>query len=524
MSRPFSRLVLTAALLVLAYACWVPELPWLDGKACNEAHPCVRGVCLAEQCVLSPPGKDASTPVLVTRSVLHALDDGTVVPVPEVPANLDMLVETTGGGYVALQPAVTDGGLMVFWDAPPPGQPYVLRLGSRHFFTDAGTVDLSERALGRPDLAAPSPGTALRTQMSCLSGWDVQDEIQLTTAGAGLGGLDLSTLPGWAAPATGSGQLNASESWATAATPGLIQTTRGDRPVYIQLEHSESNQLLPDGGQVFANRWLGRRSRSDAQVEMQDGVETVLAADCMRDLNPKGSTPFTVRGSAFGGHLAELSARATLTGFAADVRPGIWPAGPGPSVYRTAWATPDDVAVSAQTPNNSPFPAAWGLEASAVMTAVVPVDLQLDAGSTTAFEQAVMVTRRAYPLDGGELAPALGPPRAVMVNGEDASKGATAVGVQPEVTWTAPALGTPAAYEVSVWREQDSSTQRALRLEGTLWTDVPRVHLPPGLMAPGSSYVLHVRAVSAPMDPLRAPLLSGLPYDEAETVTGLIRP
>src|SRR3954465_6147124 len=125
MSRPLLPLVLAATLLAAAVACWVPELPWLDGKACDGVPPCIRGVCLAGQCVLTPPGKDASTPVLVTRSTLHALDDGTVVRVQEVPANLDMLVETSGGGFVALQPTVADAGLMVFWDAPAPGQPYV---------------------------------------------------------------------------------------------------------------------------------------------------------------------------------------------------------------------------------------------------------------------------------------------------------------------------------------------------------------------------------------------------------------
>lgn len=483
-------------------------------------------MCLAGQCVLSPPGKDASTlsPVLVTRSTLHALEDGTVVPVQEVPPNLDMLVETAGGGFVTLQPTVADGGLMVFWDAPP-GQPYVLRLGSRHFVSDAGTVDLSERVMGRPDLVTPSPGTALRTQLNCLASWDTADEVELTALGAGLAGLDLSTLPGWTPPAAGTGQLTTSESWTTAATPGLIQTTQGDLPVYVQLEHQSINRSLPDGGLVLVNYWRSTRAKSGFDLVMQDGMETaVTGTDCMRGLSTKGVGQLVVRGSEFGASLAEMGSGATVTGVAMAIRQAVWPAGPGPDVYRGTWGSADDPSLPLQLPDTSPYPAFWALEASAAMDAIVPIALQTDAGTTTAFEKAVLATRRPFPLDGGDLAPALSPPRLVLVNGEDASAGATGTGVQPEVTWTAPALGTPAAYEVAVWREQDPSRQKAPRLEGTIWTDVPRVRIPPGLMTPRATYVLHVRAVAAPMDPLRAPLLAGLPYDEAETVTGLLEP
>ncbi|HYV44787.1 MAG TPA: hypothetical protein VFA20_08000 [Myxococcaceae bacterium] len=524
MSRSLLSLALPAALLAAA-ACWVPELPWLDGKACDDTHLCIRGVCLAGQCVLTPPGKDASTPVLVTRSTLHALDDGTVVRVQEVPANLDMLVETSGGGFVALQPTVADAGLMIFWDAPAPGQPYVLRLGTRHFVSDAGMVDLSERVLGRPDLVASGPGTSLRTQLNCLSLWDVMDEIQLTAAGAGVGGLDLATLPGWTPPAASASQLNTSESWTTAATPGLIQTSRGDFPVYLQLEHNTFNQGLPDGGSVAAHRWQSKHTWHDFPLEMSQGAQTATPLACTSsDINPRGADQFDLRGAAFGAFLAGAGNGATLSTITVSLRQAAWPAGPGPDVYRNGLTTADDLKVSSQLPNNSPFPATWANEAVAVASGIVPVVLQLDGGSTTAFEPVVLVSHRAFPVDGGELAPAVGPPQLVMVNGTDAAAGVTGVGVQPEITWSAPALGTPAIYEVSIWREQDPSRQKAPRLEGTVWTDATRIRIPPGLMTPGATYVLHVRAVSAPMDPLRAPLLSGLPYDEAELVSGLIEP
>jgi hypothetical protein len=150
--------------------------------------------------------------------------------------------------------------------------------------------------------------------------------------------------------------------------------------------------------------------------------------------------------------------------------------------------------------------------------------LTTGSGTTTAFEQVVLATRRPYPVGGGELAPALSPPRFVRVNGEVAAAGVTGAGLQPEITWTEPALGTPAAYEVSVWRQQDPSLQKSPRLEGSVWTDVPRVRLPPGLLAPRSAYVFHVRAVAGPLDVRQAPLRAGLPPDEAATVTGLIEP
>src|SRR4051812_34952121 len=114
MSPTLTRVAVAAALLAAAVACWAPDLSWLDGKACDGAHPCIRGVCLASQCVLSPPGQDASTPVLVTRSVLRVQEDGGVRVVPETPAPTELLVETAGGTFTSLAPTVADAGLVVF--------------------------------------------------------------------------------------------------------------------------------------------------------------------------------------------------------------------------------------------------------------------------------------------------------------------------------------------------------------------------------------------------------------------------
>jgi hypothetical protein len=255
---------------------------------------------------------------------------------------------------------------------------------------------------------------------------------------------------------------------------------------------------------------------------MANGVETLLQHDCMKSSALKGIAPVQVLGTLFGDHLGELGPGATMTGLTASVGYAPWPGGPGPELARSVWGTADDLDVAPQEPDQTPYPASWPKEASAVMTALVPVVLDLDGGTTTAFEQAILATRRPYPV--GVLAPALSPPRFVLINGEVASGGMTGVGPQPEITWTEPALGTPAAYEVIVWRQQDPSRQKVPRIEGSIWTDVPRVRLPPGLLAPKSTYVIHVRAVAGPIDVRQAPLRAGLPSDEAVTITGLIEP
>src|SRR4051812_26085099 len=148
MPRTLLRAVPAVALLAGAGACWAPDPPWLDVESCDDAHPCVRGVCVAAQCVPFPPGRDDSTPVVVTRAVLHVQEDGSLRAVPETPAPAELLVETAGGGFVSLPPTVEDAGVVLFWDAPQ--GPYLLRFGSRYFESDAGAVDLSELQLGRP--------------------------------------------------------------------------------------------------------------------------------------------------------------------------------------------------------------------------------------------------------------------------------------------------------------------------------------------------------------------------------------
>ena len=521
--RPFSRIAAAVVVLATAYACWVPDLEWLDGKACDDDHPCIRGVCLVGQCVVSPPGKDASTPVVVTRALLHVLEDGGVVAVPETPAAVSVLVETAGG-HVNLTPTVEDAGLMVFWDVPPGGE-YMVRLGSRYFVSDAGLVDLGERVPGRADLTAPPPGTTLRTELDCMAPWEAADEIWLTAAGAGIPGLPLSALPGWVAPAAGSGQLRTTQPWTGPLTPGVIRSSRGDRAIYTQMEYRAVTAIVTDGGSTPVEMWLATRAASDKDLDMAEGAETIFR-DCIHGTALKNQPGVVVYGSHFASYLEDLGAGATVSDLTLTVGPVLWPAGPGPQLSRTKWSTLDDLYGFTTLPDQDPYPPEWTRQANLVMVAVVPVPLQLqtDGGTTTAFEQAIIASRRAFTLDGGDLAPALSPPQAVRVNGMPAANGVTGAGMQPVIAWDPPVLGTPAAYEISVLREQDPSRQKAPRLEGTIWTKDTRVRLPPGFFAPRSSYVLRIRAVAAPLDLPRAPLRAGLPYDEAATVTGLIEP
>src|SRR6185369_438493 len=100
--------------------------------------------------------------------------------------------------------------------------------------------------------------------LDCLASWAPGDEIELTAAGAGLGGLDIAQLGGWAPPVTGLTQLNADVSWASPLTPGMITTSLGDQPIYTQLEHDLFIQMLPDGRRVSGDEWVATRFAAPA--------------------------------------------------------------------------------------------------------------------------------------------------------------------------------------------------------------------------------------------------------------------
>ena len=115
------------------------------------------------------------------------------------------------------------------------------------------------------------------------------------------------------------------------------------------------------------------------------------------------------------------------------------------------------------------------------------------------------------------IAPVIWPVRDVQINGADATVAQTGVGASPVVSWSPPAFGQAAEYEVQIW----------LLDGGGFWSwgfpiysGDTQVMLPPDSVLPGHTYAVGITAIaSSSREWPGLPLMKMLPEHHAEFVT-----
>ncbi|MDI1449497.1 hypothetical protein [Polyangium sp. 6x1] len=133
-------------------------------------------------------------------------------------------------------------------------------------------------------------------------------------------------------------------------------------------------------------------------------------------------------------------------------------------------------------------------------------------------------------ITGKPLAPTLGLPQNIKVAGKDTpyDQVTSGVGVTPEITWTAPSLGTPTRYRVTVVDTTDltdanggMSTRRNV---AHVYVKSPNVKLPEGLLQAGKFYYIQVMATARDNDDFAAPFRNTQRIASATMFTGVITP
>ncbi|MDC0747000.1 hypothetical protein [Polyangium mundeleinium] len=133
-------------------------------------------------------------------------------------------------------------------------------------------------------------------------------------------------------------------------------------------------------------------------------------------------------------------------------------------------------------------------------------------------------------LTGKPLAPTLGLPQNIKVAGKDTpyDQVTTGVGTTPEITWTAPALGSPTRYRVSVVDTTDltdaNGTLSTRRTIANVYVKSPNVTLPEGILQPGKFYFIQISATVRDNDDFAAPFKNAPRSTNATMFTGLVTP
>jgi hypothetical protein len=376
--------------------------------------------------------------------------------------------------------------------------------------TTERALDLGAVRSGRFDAAAPTQPTVVTITASGLTPWQDADTLEVFSLGAGTwDGFGLLAFTGLLTAGTTSlaGFDVDSARW---RTPALIEGSKGDRAVITHLTTRNT------AGFLYKSIGEALTPPSFTQV---DGQETALLGNF--EATPQEHVALAVKRAALDQVAMEGNPKGMVTGHEIYFH-----AEPGGASRATGSSTPtllvgtdsDSADGTLELDYGSPFPAGWATVASVGVTytafytlpgASIPINVNGFAGVVAPIDD----------LAKGPVSPRLGAPQHLRIGGQDGFSAVTGVGLTPEIQWSAPALGAPDAYAISVRRlEADQPAQRVARIVTTRTSVV----IPPGILSAGVSYVLVVTAKTG-YDPAR-PNISGATYATADALSGLLMP
>jgi hypothetical protein len=158
------------------------------------------------------------------------------------------------------------------------------------------------------------------------------------------------------------------------------------------------------------------------------------------------------------------------------------------------------------------YPAAWNRMVGYDMVFNVPAALPNTTGISSAFlGDTVPLSQLSMPLK-----PRLSPVTQFKVDGMDAFAGGITASLTPLLTWSAPAVGAPSGYLVSVYKLILAGGTTRRFQAGTIATTATHCTVPPGIISPQGIYVFRVSAELSPgLDLAKHPLAFATAVDIA---------
>jgi hypothetical protein len=451
-----------------------------------------------------------STTVTGSRVVSYWQDDGTVRKFP--PADLATTsvaaLVREGGAWREALGTVNANGTFTIHDVGTSS--YLLRLTGpspypRFWELTTRAVDLGADAAGRPFPVAASLSTPVTFALTGLSPWVAGDRLALVSTGARLG----ATIPATPVPGDTAGDYTL--DWLGRPLPEA-----GDLGWVLQYEQT-SAATVPVSAVVRSGTVALTSSLPDGQA-----ATWPLALGSP----PRASIAADVRRSQFAALLAGVApgGSAALGDVTLAVRAVPWTpssSSPRPSLL-SASVPPSAGDVNLGTLSyGRPFPSWFTelLEVTWLATVDVPAALGAPAASVTYAAQRVEWTTGAPSV----IAPTLGPARLPSIGGQDAAQPQAGVGLTPTLSWSAPALGVPTRYSVTL-TELPAVAGSAPTVRAWFSVASSSIAIPPGLLEVGKVYFAVVWAVREPNGNPAAPHRPTVPRESAPMVTAPFTP
>jgi hypothetical protein len=491
----------------------------IGGAAAVSSSTGTGGATGMPACATPPPGAPvAGSDVTGTMLVRHFIEDGsfTTVPADLSAAQIQALVLANGVWASFPGKGAADGSFVV---PGVPQVPYMLEVRGapgpiasfdRYLLTSERTIDLGYATMGRPD-AVTTQQQGLSATLENLDPW-VSGDVTGTTGDVlewqsfGCAGFGLGPFP-IAAGATS--VQNAEAVWGH----GLVDGSKGD-VLHV-------TQLSLQAGNAAPYSVLSRLG-SFTGVEMAMGKVTHLDG-MLSAPAPTASLAVDLRASQFAALAPAVYPGATTASvpFGVATGPGGGTAGRIGGVLAGllrvhAGVTDADLGTLQYPP---PFSAGWGEWVGLTVTVDASIAVP---GSVMPFAAGGVIeigTTHAK-ATAGPIVPLVSPVRDPRVNGQSALSPLTGVSTAPTVSWTPPAIGTPAGYALSVLPISGNAPPPAI----LFLTADTSITLPPCLLAEGDTYYFVITAIVTDGSIAAYPYLSSVEWAVADALTSGVTP
>ncbi|AKJ01142.1 Putative Bacterial Ig-like domain protein [Archangium gephyra] len=433
-------------------------------------------------------GVDGGNPYEVRGSrVMHyRLDIGDFTqPVDPYSPELRAFTLSDGGTRPLTVQTSPDGTFRVT-DAPA-GQ-YYLQLGTFYVVSDSRTMDLDRYDLGRRDrVSAPSIPVTLSASNLTPQPYEDYPSFEAISSNLGSAASLYANAP-VAAGVTSVDKLPMGHYSMTTTEPQLVDVSRGDR-LYV-------NQSTTRDAGAFSYTTIDRFF-TPGPLTMSPTVSTDLSGAFQ--LAPQYTARFEWWRSRFEAYQVQVHPQSRPNVQWLSISPTPWTSGSwygysGDLMFASLSGITDLVA---NVTYGNPYPFSWG--AVTAITHRFQVTATLLPGTTTGGLYGILSdTRPLSAATAGPIAPRVTPPWDLAVDGRGAQQALTLGSLTPRITWKAPLVGTPSAYQVRISRLAVSGTRTTPYNVATLHTTSTSVDVPPGILQVGQKYAIIVYAYLTP--------------------------
>lgn len=475
---------------------------------------------------------DGGTPtgdtVLVTSSTRYHTAAGVATRPNDMSASPPEVLVPNGLTFTRLTGTAVAGGYQ--FTGVPSGA-YYLKTGTSYIVTDERQVELGTNRLGRADTVFTSQYvTPLQLNLSGLAPWTPYKSSYLPGSSVAVASGQVEVfgevdIPGGVA--TGQTGIVTNQASLTNLMGNLpvFSAGAGDKLYVSQLGQMDAG-TLPDGG-ALAYETVVRGLETSPFNFTANGttalpISGVLQPVSMTELPIEWRLPeYTIRAS-------EVHPAATLGTSTFSIVPaahGLTNGWIGYSGELLNLLLPQGASfnLTRRLTYGNPFPSTWGVVGTTSYSFRVVGTV---AGSATQYNYSggIGTSDRLENLVAGPLLPRVTSPRSLSIDGIAASVQREVGAVSPVISWLPPAVGSPSAYRMTIYRFPPGQTYATAHARFYLPGSATQVRLPAGTLAPASIHYLRVTAVDAPTyDVEREPFVSAerLPYASADALSSL---